>query len=249
MEKQGEWNDFQYEVLKTADGSPTIRLWKNEQSPECMHHLGGALTESLYIYGEALDWAFERTSPTHVLSVGLGLGYNELIATCRYLNLQRSPEDFYLESFEIETSLRENFLNWLQGQSLPQPWQQVYDDILNSVTLHFKILPGFAKETLLGLIQQNRWQLRTELNERTEFSERFHCILFDAFSKGATPNLWNEDFLKEFLQKAAARKSVLSTYAATGSLKRALYAENFEVDLRQGFAGKRQSTWATRQLS
>lgn len=247
MEKQGEWNDFQYEVLKTADGSPTIRLWKPNQGPECMHHLGGALTESLYIYGQALSWAFQRTERTHVLSVGLGLGYNELIAICEFLRLQRSPKDFYLESFEIEESLRENFLQWLQGNSVQAPWQEIYDQVLHSVSLHFNVLAGIVKATLLAFWQDGRWELRTELNERTQFEKRFHCILFDAFSKGATPNLWNEDFLKEFLTKVADRKCVLSTYAATGSLKRALYSQEFQVELREGFAGKRQSTWATRE--
>lgn len=244
---QAKPEDFQYEVLETADGSPTIRLWKSSQDAECMHHLGGALTESLYIYDQAIVKAMGFQSPLNILSVGLGLGYNELIAVARAMRDQFSLEQFKMDSYEIEDRLRDHFLLWLnESVELPPLWIKLYDSILDSIAKHFEILPGLIKMRLLELFENEQWRLFSELDADTTFTGKYNCILFDAFSKGATPNLWDEEFLKNFLEKVSGKQCVLSTYAATGSLKRALRDKSFEVDLRPGFQGKRQSTWAVK---
>ena len=90
------------------------------------------------------------------------------------------------------------------------------------------------------------WNLESTLTKDTQFTSQFQCILYDAYSGSTSPELWEDDFLESFLSKAAAPNCLLSTYAAKGSLTRALQKQQFEVQLRTGFGGKRQSTWATR---
>ena len=239
--KQGSLEEFQYEIFTTADGSPTLCM--PSQNSEYMHHRDGALTESLYIYGAALAGC-PQPHPS-VLSVGLGLGYNELISIAYALKHEKEA-NLRIRSFEIEYHLRQQFLLWLKGEETPQFGNEVYDSILNMVAKEFELLPGLIKEQLLSMYQDGSWILDEALSNSTLFESKFNCILFDAFSKGTTPDLWDEEFLIDFIAKAATEKCVLTTYAATGALTRALKRNGFEVDLKKGFSGKRQSTIAFR---
>src|SRR5690606_37032809 len=77
-------------------------------------------------------------------------------------------------------------------------------------------------------------------------AEPVSAMLFDAYSKATSPELWDETFLKDFLARACAGRCALATYAAQGSLKRALLASGFRLEERAGFSGKRESTFALR---
>ncbi len=241
--------DFCFEILTTADGSPTIRLWRDTQPAECMHHLGGALSESIYIYDTALKFTQENhRHGVRILSVGLGLGYNELLVFARFT--QNKFNSFYMESFESDPWLRQAFSDWLTDQAAQDPqWRELFDRVCQSVAGHYQILPALLKAELLKQREAGRWTLRATLDDRTEFKEPFTCILFDAFSKAATPGLWTEEFLDGFLAKAAGPRCVLTTYAATGALKRSLKKSGFKVEMKTGFAGKRQSTWGVKGLT
>ncbi|MBK7845346.1 MAG: hypothetical protein IPJ71_17000 [Bdellovibrionales bacterium] len=82
-------NPFQIEI--TQDGSPTLRLRDSSGLGESMHNLKGAFSETLYIYLPTLQRAFEWQEPeTRLLSVGLGLGYNELSPQPLHLKIIRT---------------------------------------------------------------------------------------------------------------------------------------------------------------
>ncbi|MNL45541.1 bifunctional tRNA (mnm(5)s(2)U34)-methyltransferase/FAD-dependent cmnm(5)s(2)U34 oxidoreductase [compost metagenome] len=83
------------------------------------------------------------------------------------------------------------------------------------------------------------------LNAGDCFDGDYSGILYDAFSSKTTPHLWEEEFLKSFFQCAAA-DAMVSTYACKATLKRALKDSGFEVIVREGFLGKRNSTLALR---
>jgi hypothetical protein len=243
---------FSYEVLTTQDGSPSLRLWKDQQPPEAMHHLGGALSESIYIYGAAIEEALKRnsTGPLRVLSVGLGLGYNEFL-TALYATL--AGREFRILSFESEEALRTHFINWLQRTaSDPEqgPFHSIYDSVLAHVARRFDFDPGKLKDLLAHAYVESAWNIEGDLTlhvgETQNSQTTWHCILYDAFSSGATPVLWQEEFLVKFLNRAAAADCVFTTYAATGALRRALTRVGFRAEKKPGFAGKRESTWAVR---
>lgn len=243
MDTEKQAADFEYQVLTTADGSPSLRLWKEHQAPEAMHHLGGALAETMYIYDSAIRATFEKIGSLKVLSVGLGLGYNEILAAARAYVF---GTDLRLESFESEDLLRNSFLDWVQDHHSPEPFRSTYDKILSLISHELGVLPDQIKSILQESEQNGTWKLRGRLEQTTEFGTKFNCILFDAFSRGSTPDLWTEDFLQGFLRKAADPQCIFSTYACTGTLKRSLLSEGFRVEFRPGFAGKRQSTWAVK---
>ncbi|NJL25980.1 MAG: hypothetical protein HC902_12985 [Calothrix sp. SM1_5_4] len=81
------------EVLTTKDGSPTLAFRREDGYVEKMHHADGAVSESFYIYGEALEICRRNIGPgepVRAISVGLGLGYNELIAIGRLASMNEA---------------------------------------------------------------------------------------------------------------------------------------------------------------
>ncbi len=257
-----------YSFITTADGSPSVRILERgpalggaldtTSSGEAMHSLKGAFSETVYIYGTAIDHAMKLPSPLAVLSMGLGLGYVELLAAGLALKAGRENE-LRIESFEILKELRSWFVGWLQGSNgvRPKVPPEVPSDVpLGFATSYAQILELTARETgvsaesirglLLRMQESGRWQVRAALTSKTVFDHKFSCICFDAFSSKSSPELWSEDFLRDFLAKSASEHAVLSTYACTGKLKRALVEAGFTLQIRLGFASKRDSTFASR---
>ncbi|MCB0356878.1 MAG: hypothetical protein KDD40_07720, partial [Bdellovibrionales bacterium] len=105
-------NGTKYQLICTADGSPSLH-WLD--SGEAMHNRQGALSESLAIYGECIKESILKNKHAHILSIGLGLAYNEIITSALCLLLK--PKEIYIESFEAEDTLRESLLDWLTGKT------------------------------------------------------------------------------------------------------------------------------------
>ncbi len=211
----------------TEDGSPSLRL-RHSAVPtlttgELMHHQGGALTETLYIYQPVLDWACENTLPLKVVSVGLGLGYNEMLSAARAAFWKTT--EIEIISYEKDPFLRENFKSWLRDEG--GPLSPVYDLIASQM----------AKVLSLDL---------SSLGAESILEFKGTAILFDAFSQKTSPDLWNYDFLKKFVQAQTCESCALGTYASTTLLKKVLLEEGFDLRPQKGFLGKRESTFAVR---
>lgn len=249
-------NHFTFEI--TDDGSPTLRIGNVEPLSEAMHSLRGAFSETVYIYGTAISRAFglkRCRSPKEaprILSMGLGMGYVEILSAALALQTAWKTKDDNLvqgfggESFEILPELRERFRAWVFDEELPADFKQAYDYILDRSAQETGQEGSAIKSLLRSAIESGRWIVREELTADTKFTERFGCVCFDAFSSKSTPDLWTEEFLMKFLEKTAAPDCVLSTYACTGSLKRSLKASGFDLQIREGFHSKRDSTFAVR---
>lgn len=234
-----------FHFITTEDGSPSLRLGKTESLSEAMHSLKGAFSETRYIYGTAISRAIEEGFEPRVLSMGLGLGYVELLAAAHAASDSRW-KSFGGESFEIVAELRDYFLTWLDGNDVPTEFRVTYDEIESLTGRALGLPDGAAKSTLAEAHRDGRWRFRDALKPSTEFEGKFGVICFDAFSSKTTPELWSEDFLTAFLSKTAAPGCVLSTYACTGALKRSLRGAGFDVTIREGFSSKRDSTFAVR---
>lgn len=227
------------EIQLTEDGSPTARHIIDGISGEAMHHLGGALSETLYIYRPAIEWGFSQIARPAVLSVGLGLGYNELI-TAAYSVQSHKP--FYLQSFESDEVLKIQFLKFLNEDMESDH----YRAILKGVSTQLKVDDAQILSALRNALQTGSWVLRDALHGESIFDTRFDVILYDLYSAKTLESLWTEEFLIEFLRKVAHTSCAFATYAAKGNLKRALRKNDFNVEIREGFQGKRQSTYATK---
>lgn len=231
-----------YELVLTDDGSPTFRDLGDRDGegpkPETMHHRGGAYSETQLIYGNPLRLCL-KAGGRRILSVGLGLGYNEILTTVECLKLGISPAEIQLLSFESEEPLRSAFLKWISGEPI-----EVYDMI--SQFFAFDSLK--IRQWLQEAYQNKHWQLRHSLDESAFFQspDGHQCIFYDAFSSKTSPQLWEEKFLNDFFKHFCAERSVVTTYACTGALKRSLKNQGFELLLKPGFGGKRLRTMGIR---
>lgn len=222
-----------FEILSTGDGSPSLR---GETEP--MHHLGGAYSETQYIYGDALRRLLQwpEMQEWGVLVVGLGLGYIELLAMAEAL---KNNKTLKLLSYEIKPELVEAFLTWLRGERDEPVYERLY-------AFFQKDYPGVdLKAALVKAYQERRWEIRGALETASLPDGCYQALLFDAFSGKTTPELWSPEFLEQFLQKVVQGPAIFATYACTGTLRRTLQAAGFAVEKRPGFQGKRDSTTAT----
>ena len=146
----------EYQIEITEDGSPTLRWGAGES----MHHSGGAASESIYIYQAALDfWLHSQRVPlghsltstlnlsilnensiynqaidfdsVSIMSLGFGLGYNEILVALWALKNQIPLNKVLLTSYEKESFLYEEFNLWLEDKQTGLTG--TYDLILKSL--------------------------------------------------------------------------------------------------------------------
>ena len=221
------------EFLITGDGSTTIHIpdW-NEQ----YHSKHGALAEAKHVFIEAgFRHVLQQNSiaELHLLEIGFGTGLNALLTygecqkmqqNCRYTGVEAYPV------LEAETSK----LNYAELSSLPQ----AYFDALHLATWEdaVPLSPVFQVE--------KRKQLFSDISDL----DRYHLIYFDAFGARVQPELWTEAIFKR-MHNALKDKGVLVTYAAKGSVRRAMQAVGFFVERLPGPPGKREMLRATKTSS
>lgn len=233
--------------MQTEDGSPTIEMHhENGLIAEKMHNPRGAFEESIYIYAEALQECLTHSpSEVHVLSVGLGLGYNEVLAVCTWLN--SSTARLELVSFEKDELLTANFVDYVFERPLEENFLKSYEWIFAASAERFGLKPEIIRSTLQKLYTQKNWRLRSSFHPcKIESNEHFNVILYDAFSAKMNAELWEEQNLGYMLKHHVRSPCYFATYAATGALNRALRGNGFELLRRPGFGGKRESTWGRR---
>ena len=243
-----KWADIGFRVEITGDGSPSLRLLQSLQEQyaegEAMHHSGGACIETGLIYGTCIREVFAHTVNPDFIVVGLGLGYIEMFIAREALLLGQSVSSIL--SFESVPELRQYFWSWLYNQALSPEIEKTYDHVaecvltgtaITKIQIKKYLKPYFKSVNVIqGALEQNQNYVRT-----------YHGILYDAFSSKTTPNLWEEIFLNNFLEKAADVNCSFATYACKGSLKRALKMQGFALNLQEGFKSKRNRTSASRQ--
>jgi len=242
-------NPNRFVFLTTEDGSPTLQMTKNSGVSEKMHHFRGAFSESLYIYHKALQLIANQGLPLRAVSVGLGLGYNEMIWAAQTLTLDsKSMAESYLDSYEILPELIDQFRNWIHTGPVHPEFRKAYEEISNRVEDTFHLTKGELRLALSQLETRRKLRLNGEfaLTQRPQTS--YNVILYDAFSRKMDPDLWEERDLIRFLAEWTESTSIFTTYASTGALKRALSQSGFIVEVRPGFGGKKESILGYRGL-
>jgi len=235
-------------IFRTGDGSPTLDWDGGHGHSEKMHHSGGALSESLFVYHHALSMALERSWPARVLSVGLGLGYNEWITLAEILRRGgQTLEDWKIWSFETESILAESFVASVARQSCDSPWVEVYREVRERVARALEVDAEELRALGVYALQTKRLELRGAFPDDLTGVTDATCIFYDAYSKKMNADLWNETAITQSLNACLAPSATLATYAATGSLNRALKTLGFALQPRAGFQGKRESTLAVRE--
>ena len=137
-----------YQFIETRDGSPSLR---NLATGEPMHNLAGAFHESLYIYFEGLRKSMSFSSNPHILSVGLGLAYNELISVAYFK--KSNICNFKLVSYEKEQTLIDGIREWTHlGERAMGPWARGYEIILAYTADSFGLSKTHLRQALGKLL-------------------------------------------------------------------------------------------------
>ena len=107
-------------------------------------------------------------------------------------------------------------------------------------------------------IHETSWETKHDitpnfsLTKRQQFFEditdkdSFNLIYFDAFGARVQPDLWTENIFKKMFE-ALKSGGVLVTYAAKGSVRRAMQSVGFSVERLEGPPGKREMLRAVKQ--
>jgi tRNA U34 5-methylaminomethyl-2-thiouridine-forming methyltransferase MnmC len=213
------------EILITSDGSTTIHLpdWDEQY-----HSKHGAIQEAYHVFIKSgLDKVLENnTNEVSILEIGFGTGLNAFITflegdkkniTIDYVGVEAYP----VLADEIK---KLNYVSELKSTA----YQAVFDAMYETT--------WEEKQTISAAFQlTKRKQFFADITDENAFN----LIYFDAFGARNQPELWTEEIFQK-MYNALKTDGVLVTYAAKGSVRRAMQTVGFTVERLAGPPGKRE---------
>ncbi len=220
-------------IIITGDGSTTIHL---PEWDEQYHSKFGALQEARHVFIQmGLYKVLEREelSEISILEIGFGTGLNALVtwqeANKKKLLINYTGVEAYPISSEEVAHL--NFAGMLEVPEAVSVFKKMHSAAWET--------PQAISDLFNLTKQQKFFQEITELNT-------YDLIYFDAFGAGVQPDLWTEEIFAK-MYKALRNGGVLVTYAAKGSVRRAMQQVGFLVERLPGPPGKREMLRATKK--
>ena len=218
-------------IITTSDGSKTIQI---EDWDEQYHSIHGAIQESQHVFIKTGLYHFlELYKPAEItiLEIGFGTGLNAFMTA---LESAKKETKIHYEGVEAYPVLAEE-LAQLNYASLIDADQHIIFDTLHTVSW----------EELHSITSQFSLKKRQQFFTDIEDKNFFNLIYFDAFGARVQPDLWTESIFKRMFN-ALKINGVLVTYAAKGSVRRAMQAVGFVVERLEGPPGKREMLRATK---
>jgi tRNA U34 5-methylaminomethyl-2-thiouridine-forming methyltransferase MnmC len=218
------------EFLTTGDGSLTIHLpeW-NEQ----YHSKHGAIAEAIHVFINTglVHWISKNdASEVSILEIGFGTGLNAFLTS-----LEATKKNIQIQYTGIEAyPISEQEIKQLNYASLLATSEEVF------LKLHQSNW-GISSEIIQNFTLLKREQFFSEIKD----TNLYNIIYFDAFGARVQPELWTEAIF-EIMFEVLKPKGVLVTYAAKGSVRRAMQAVGFVVERLPGPPGKREMLRATK---
>lgn len=213
------------EIITTGDGSTTIHLpdW-NEQ----YHSRHGAIKEAQHVF---IDMGIKKLmeipcEEIKILEIGFGTGLNALVTWQEVKDKPVKIDYTGVEAYPVapEELRHLNFAGELKEEGAEGFFMDLH---LAEWEVPSQISPSFR------LTKQKMFF------EDIEAREEYHLIYFDAFGARVQPQLWTEEiFMKMF--SALKTGGILVTYAAKGSVRRAMQEVGFTVERLPGPPGKRE---------
>ena len=215
-------------IITTADGSTTIHL---PEWDEHYHSKHGAIQEAYHVFIEAGLGLFSQGSLA-ILEIGFGTGLNALItlmeAQKRNLKIAYTGVEKYpVPSVEIAQL---NYLQELDAATYEDAFKEMHQCAWGK-SIH--LTPYFS--------------LQKQHKDFMEISDEqvFNLIYFDAFGARVQPELWTVTLFSKMFN-ALKPNGILVTYAAKGSVRRAMQEVGFSVERLAGPPGKREMLRATK---
>jgi len=209
-------------IITTGDGSKTIQI---EDWDEQYHSKHGAVQEAYHVFIEHGLRLFQNKK-INLLEIGFGTGLNAFITLLEAPKQQLSIDYVGIEAFPVSKEEVEalDYCQQLDASNNREAFQRMHNSPWEETT---SITPDFS------LLKQ-----KMDFKEIEE-ENLFNLIYFDAFGARVQPELWTEEiFLKMY--HALEKGGILVTYAAKGSVRRAMQAVGFTVERLPGPPGKRE---------
>ena len=215
-------------IITTADGSKTIQI---EDWNEQYHSIHGAVQEAYHVFIKNGLNQFKNREIS-ILEIGFGTGLNALITLveAQKLGLKIAYEGVEAFPVSMEEVFALNYTETLNFQKYQKQFLQMHQSewgkslLLSTSFTFFKSKQDFKEITYQSL---------------------FNLIYFDAFGYRVQPELWSVVLFKK-MYNALKQGGVLVTYAAKGSVRRAMQEVGFVVEKLPGPPGKREMLRATK---
>ncbi len=192
---------------------------------EQYHSKHGAIQEAYHVFIHSGLDLFNNQN-LHILEIGFGTGLNAFITL-------------------IESEKRNLKINYIGVEAFPVSGEEL--DQLN----YLEELNSVLRKNDFNLMHSSLWQEDIEISsefilrkERKDFKdidmiETVDLIYFDAFGARVQPELWTVEIF-EIMHRAMKSGGYLVTYAAKGSVRRAMLEVGFLVERLPGPPGKRE---------
>jgi len=190
----------------------------------------GAVQEARHVFLKmGLDfWMNENPDQKtlHILEIGFGTGLNALLTL---MHAEKSSVNLLYEGVEAYPVSSEELaqLNYLEAADA-QAFEAVFEKMHQT--------PWEQTEIITEAFQLKK---RKQTFETLEDQNQHDLIYFDAFGARVQPELWEEPIFQKMFN-ALKPGGVLVTYAAKGSVRRAMQAVGFKVERLPGPPGKRE---------
>lgn len=218
------------EIITTKDGSKTIYIpaW-NEQ----YHSTHGAIQEAQHVFLQMGFFYFlekHNISTIHILEIGFGTGLNAFLTL---LEAQKSKIQVNYTAIEAYP-VKEEELNQLN-----------YDKQLHVSDSVFLNLHNCKWEEEVFITPKFKLTKQNKFFQEIRDTNQFDIIYFDAFGARVQPELWTEEIFKK-MYLALKPNGILVTYAAKGSVRRAMQQVGFTIERLPGPPGKREMLRGTK---
>ncbi len=215
-------------IITTADGSKTIQI---EDWNEQYHSKHGAVREAYHVF---IDQGLSQIQKKSIdlLEIGFGTGLNAFITLIEAEKRGKKIHYTGVEAFPVNKDELDqlNYVTSLKAERFDESFKKMHS------------CPWEKWCTLSSFFTINKQKKEfKDISEKNEYD----LIYFDAFGARVQPELWTETiFLIMF--KALRAHGILVTYAAKGSVRRAMQDVGFKVERLPGPPGKREMLRATK---
>ena len=209
-------------IITTGDGSKTIQI---EDWNEQYHSKHGAVQEAYHVFIEHGLRLFNNRSIT-ILEVGLGTGLNALITLLEAAKQQLTVDYIGVEAFPVSVDEISalDYCRQLGADNVEASFNKMHSSNWEE---EVAITPDFS------LLKQKKDFRQIDEENLVDL------VYFDAFGARVQPDLWTEEIFS-IMHNALKQEGVLVTYAAKGSVRRAMQAVGFTVERLPGPPGKRE---------
>lgn len=210
-------------IIKTSDGSSSVYIPEWDENYHSKH---GAIQEAYHVFIKSGLDLFEDGSKVNILEMGLGTGLNCIISYLEGKKRDLSIDYLGLEGYPLDVKmiLELNHLQQLQAENESIVYQKMLNSDWNS------------KQKIDDDFYLTKERVMFEDFDQRAFAD---LIYFDAFGARVQPELWTEVIFKK-MYEALNENGVIVTYAAKGSVRRAMQAVGLEVERLPGPPGKRE---------